>query len=122
MQIILSVVVTLVIIFLVPVIVYGLFSKYLGVQEPENKRSFFTGVFIQKLGTSMGFVLLYFLGSSQIDRSWLIYSLVWFLMFVLSEVGQVHLSRYSKREMLAGILSELIYFPLAGWAVSLLYK
>jgi hypothetical protein len=36
-------------------------------------------------------------------------------MFAITEIGQAFMPRYSKQEAVAGILSEGIYFPLAGF-------
>jgi len=120
--IVLSLISTLIIIFLIPIAIYGLFSKYLGIKEPEKKTDFFIGVLIQKLGTSLGFVLLYYIGMDIFSGDWLIYSLIWFLMFAITEIGQTYMSNYSNKEAIAGLISELIYFPLAGLMLSLLSK
>lgn len=114
MGIILSLISTLLIIFIVPIIVYGLFSAFFGLKEPDKKLSFFIGVLIQKVGTSFGFVLIYFLGKDYFETNWLFYSLIWVGMFTITEIGQTLMPNYSKKECLAGIISEFIYFPLAG--------
>ncbi len=66
------------------------------------------------MGTSFGFVVIYYLGKANFESNWLIYSLVWVGMFAIVEVGQALIPNYSKKEALAGIISEVIYFPLAG--------
>ncbi len=122
MAIILSLITTLIIIFIVPIFVYGVFSKFWGLKEPERKLDFFTGVLIQKIGTSLGFVLLYYKGKDVFGGEWLIYSLIWFLMFAISEIGQAYMPNYSRKEAAAGIISEAFYFPLAGLAISFLLR
>jgi hypothetical protein len=59
MEIILSFITTLLVIFIVPVLVYSLFVKYASLKEPEMKLSFMVGVLIQKIGTAFGFVTLF---------------------------------------------------------------
>ena|SRR3990167_2849918 len=122
MEILLSFLATLLIIFIIPILVYGLFSTFSGLKEPEKKLSFFLGVLIQKTGTSLGFVAVYSLGKGYYESNWLIYSLVWVIMFAITEIGQTFMSNYSKKEALAGIISEIIYFPLAGLAIVNLLK
>lgn len=117
-SILIAILLVLLILFIVPVIVYGLFSTFFGLKEPKKKKEFFIGVLIQKIGTSIGFVFLYHLGSGYFGEHWLTYSFVWVLMFAITEVGQTYLSNYSKKEALAGILSELLYFPFSGFVLS----
>lgn len=118
MSIILGFLATLVIIFLVPVVIYGVFSSFLGVKEPDEKLRFFMSVLVQKVGTALGFVLLFYVARDYFTDKWLAYSLLWFFMFAIQEVGQALGPHYSKKEAAAGIVSEFIYFPLAGLAVS----
>lgn len=117
MDMFLSILATFVIIFVIPVIVYAIFAKYKLVQEPEKKARFFASVVIQKIGTSIGFVTLFTLQNTD---SWLTYGLLWTLMFAIVEIGQSLSDIYTKNDAIAGILSELIYFPLAAYAVHLL--
>lgn len=105
---------TFIIIFIVPVLIYGLFTAVFKLKEPEKKLSFMVGVLIQKIGTALGFVALFYLGKDNFSDHWLLYSFVWFMMFALTEIGQTVMSDYSRKEAIAGIISELIYFPLAG--------
>ncbi len=114
MGIALSLLSTLTIIFIIPIIIYGLFSTLFGLKEPEKKLSFFTGILIQKIGTSFGFVIMFVLGKGYFESNWLIYSLVWVIMFAITEIGQTFIPNSSKKEAVAGIVSEAMYFPLAG--------
>ncbi len=118
MDIALSFLLTLVIIFVVPVLIYGLFVKYAGWKEPEKKLSFMISVLIQKIGTALGFVTIFTIGSEYFDDSWLIYGLIWAAMFAIVEIGQAVGPGYSKKEAVAGIISEFIYFTLSGFVVA----
>ena len=114
MNLLLGFIITLVIIFIVPVIIYGLFAALFGLKEPDKKLKFMLGVLVQKVGTALGFVTLFYLGRDYFIDNWLIYSIVWVVMFAITEIGQSIMSSYSRKEVVAGILSELIYFPLAA--------
>lgn len=109
------------VIFLVPIAVYALSVSFLGLKEPDRKSRFFLSVVIQKVGTTFGFLAIFLLAREAIGDQWLVYAMVWFGMFSITEMGQALMPNYSKREALAGIISELIYFPLAAFiAYSLL--
>ena len=45
----------------------------------------------------------------------MLYALLWWLMFVIGEVGQAILPTYSWTEAVAGILSETLYVPLSAY-------
>lgn len=47
------------------------------------------------------------------DR-WGLYALLWWVMFVVGEVGQAIGPNYTWKEALAGILSETIYVPFSA--------
>ena len=49
---------------------------------------------------------------------WLVYASIWWLMFVLGEIGQTIGFGYSTQEAVAGIISESIYFPVAAFVTS----
>lgn len=118
MDILLSFIAVLLIIFIVPILVYGIFAKFFGLKEPDKKLNFFVGVLLQKVGTSLGFVGLFYFGREYFVDNWLLYSLLWLVMFALTEIGQILMPTYSKKEAVAGVLSELIYFPLSAYIVS----
>jgi hypothetical protein len=105
------------VIFIVPILVYGIFTKFFGLKEPEKKLVFFVGITIQKLATVFGFITLFLLANGTFDDKWLLYGFIWFAMFAITEIGQVYLTDYSKKEAIAGIISEAIYFPLAALLV-----
>lgn len=120
MDLLLSFTLTLIVIFFIPVLVYALFTSLFGLKEPEKKLSFFVGVLLQKVGTTIGFVGLFHLGRDYFSDNWLLYGLMWFVMFALTEIGQAFMPNYSKKEAIAGVISEAIYFPLTAYIVSCL--
>ena len=120
MNILFSLLSTLVIIFVVPIIIYGLFSYLFKLKEPDKKMKFFSGVLIEKIGTALGFVILFYLGREVFMDGWFVYSVVWFVMFVITEVGQAYMNDSSKKEVLAGIISEAIYFPLSSYIIAMI--
>lgn len=109
---------TLAIIFIVPILIYAIFTALFGLKEPEKKLSFFAGVLLQKIGTTIGFTSLFYLGKDNIADHWLLYGFTWFVMFAFTEIGQTFMPNYSKKEAIAGIISEVIYFPLAAFVVA----
>jgi hypothetical protein len=122
MDIVLSYVCTFLIIFVMPILVYGLFVKYGGVKEPERVMSFMVGVVVQKIGTTLGFVALFIVDREYFTNNWLLYGFIWVSMFAIVEIGQAIGPNYSKREAAAGIVSEVIYFPLAALVVATLLR
>lgn len=117
MNIMLAFLATFATIFFLPILIYGLFSKFFGIAEPEKKPRFFLSVVVQKIGTAIGFVWLY---AYLEPGSWLFYAFIWWLMFAVVEVGQAIMPNYSKKEALAGVISEALYFPLAAWIISVI--
>jgi hypothetical protein len=112
-----------VIIFAVPIAVYGVFSAVSGLQPPgESPMQFLLGTAVSKLGTAVAFVLIWYLAREIIGPQWLLYVGIWWLMFVLGEVGQAIGPSYSLQEAIAGVISESIYLPLSGLIVSWLVR
>lgn len=107
-----------VIILFVPILTYGLFTKIFNLKEPEKKLRFFIGVIIQKIATTLGFVAIFSLAINTFDERWFLYGLIWFLMYAITEIGQIFLTDYSKKEAIAGIISELFYFPVSAFLLS----
>ena len=110
MSVVVEIVSVFLIIFIVPFVIYGLNSKWMKVKTPENPGMFMLGVAIEKIGASIGFVILF-------EKNWIPYSLVWFVMFALGEIGRALGPDYSSKEALLGIASEAIYLPLSGYVV-----
>lgn len=105
--------------FIVPVIVYGLFSRVTGLQPPgDDPMAFLAGVAVSKLGTAIAFVGIWLIGREALGHQWGLYVLCWWGMFVLGEVGQAMGPDYSWQEAIAGILSETLYLPLSALIVA----
>lgn len=49
---------------------------------------------------------------------WPLYAAIWWLMFVLTELGQAFGPGYSWTEAIAGIIAEAIYCPLSAFLVA----
>ncbi len=117
-RIIAAIVLTLVIIYLVPFVVYSLFSAAGLIAVPEGPPGIFLlSVLVDKIGVAVAFVLIYHLARRGFAGRWLLYAFIWWIMFVFGELGQAPGPHYTWMEALAGIISEAIYFPLAGWGV-----
>lgn len=106
-------------IFIVPVLVYGILSRVTGLQPPgDDPMAFLAGVAVSKLGTAVAFVGIWALGREVLGSSWMLYVALWWVMFVLGEVGQAIGPDYSWSEAIAGVISETIYLPLSGVIVA----
>ncbi len=119
-KVILSIILVLAIIYLIPFAVYGVGSVLFGLKPPEGASplQFLLSVLVSKIGTAIAFVLIFYLARNSLGNRWLIYASVWWLMFVIGEVGQAIAPNYSWKEAVAGIISETIYFPLSGLVVN----
>jgi hypothetical protein len=106
------------IIFLVPVLVYGVFER-LGLAEIPggSPASFLAGVLVSKIGTAIAFVMFFSLTRSEIGQNWLLYALIWWVMYVFGEIGQAMGPDYPLSEAVAGIIPEAIYFPLSAYLI-----
>lgn len=109
------------VIFLVPVAVYGTLSALTGLQPPGDRPlRFLSGVAVSKLGMAVAFVGLWHLTGGAIAGGWPVYALVWWIMFALGEIGQTLGPDYSPQEAAAGVVSETLYLPAAAWIVAAL--
>ncbi len=117
---ILSIVLTLAIIYIVPFLVYSIFSAVAGLKLPEDASpvQFLVSVFVSKVGTAIAFVLIFYLARNSLSGRWLSYAFIWWLMFVIGEVGQAIGPNYSWKEAIAGSVSETIYFPLSAFVIN----
>ncbi len=113
----LSVLSVLAIIYIVPFLVYGVFTKITDLTPPDGVSpvQFLFSIFVSKVGTAIAFVAIFYLASTTFDQQWLLYAFIWWLMFVMGEIGQAIGPNYSWKEATAGIISETIYFPLAAF-------
>jgi len=115
-RVILSIVLVLAVIYIVPFVVYGLASVMTGLQPPQGASAaqFLLSVLVSKVGTAVGFVLIFRLARDPLSERWPLYALVWWLMFVFGEIGQTIGPNYTWLEALLGVISETIYFPLSA--------
>lgn len=118
MRLALTTLLVLVVSFVVPLGVYGLFTVIAGLKEPTASRRFLVSVMVQKVGTAITFVALFSLARDYFGEHWLQYGGLWLLMFAITEVGQVIGPGYSGKETIAGVISEAIYFPASAWIVA----
>ena len=116
-NVILSVFFVLTIIYIVPFLIYGLASVVAGLKSPEgaSPARFLVSVLISKIGTAIAFVLIFFFARNSLSGQWMLYAFLWWLMFVIGEIGQTIGPNYTWKEAIAGILSETIYLPLSAY-------
>ncbi|MDJ0757508.1 MAG: hypothetical protein QNJ45_28500 [Ardenticatenaceae bacterium] len=115
-KVIFAIALVLLTIYLVPFLVYSLFTIITDLKPPEetSPAQFLISIFVSKIGTAVTFVLIFFFASAVFSERWLLYALLWWVMFVLGEIGQALGPNYSWKEALAGIVSETIYWPMAA--------
>jgi hypothetical protein len=119
MRFVFAVALVFVALFIIPVLVYGTLSRVTGLQVPGGDPSaFLSGVAVSKFGTALAFVGIWALGREAFGANWMLYVALWWVMFVLGEVGQAIGPGYSWSEAIAGIVSETIYLPLSGMIVA----
>ena len=122
-KIIISTILVLAVIYIIPVIVYGIFSSVTGLKTPEGSPLLFLlSVLVSKVGTAIAFVLIFYFARNTFGNNWLLYAFIWWLMYVIGEVGQAIGPTYSWKEALAGVISETIYLPLSAYIVNWLIK
>jgi hypothetical protein len=111
------------VIFIVPIVVYGAFAAVTGLKSPGSSPVLFlVSTAVSKLGTAIAFVGLFYIGRDVLGGQWVLYAGLWWLMFVIGEAGQAIGPDYSVQEAMAGAISETIYFPLSGLIVSWLVR
>ncbi len=120
----LAIILTLMIMYVVPFPFYAGAAALTGLQPPQgvSPATFMLSVLVIKVGAAVAFVLLYYLARDALAGRWLRYASVWWLFFVLAEVGQAIGPGYSWTEAIAGIMSETVYCPLAAWGVDRLLR
>jgi hypothetical protein len=77
----------------------------------RSLRRFLVSVLVQKIGTALAFVVLFYLARDYFGEHWLQYVGLWFVMSALTEVGEAIGPDYSAKEAVAGVISEAIYLP-----------
>jgi hypothetical protein len=113
------------IIYIVPFLVYSIFSAVVGLKPPEgaSPAQFLVSVLVSKIGTAIAFVWIFYIARNSISGQWLLYAFIWWLSFSIGEIGQAIGPNYSWTDAIAGIISETVYFPLSAfitnWLVGL---
>lgn len=104
----------------VPVIVYGVASRFVAVAPPANVSPgrFMAGVLVTKAGTAAAFVGLYAMTATLWNDRWIIYATLWFVVFAASELGDLIAKRTTRNEAMLGIAAEAVYSPLSAWIVA----
>ena len=74
-------------------------------------------VAVTKVGMAIAFVALFALCRDTWRGHWLQYPGIWFLMFAVSEIGEVVKPSYSFAYAMLGILSEAVYAPLSAFTI-----
>ena len=123
-KIILSIILVLAVIYIIPIVVYGIFSSLIGAKMPEgvSPAMFLFSVLVSKIGTAIAFVLIFYFARNVFGEHWLLYAFIWWLMLAIGEVGQAIGPNYSWKEAVAGVISEAAYFPLSAYIVHWLLK
>lgn len=108
------------IIYVVPFLVYALFSRVVDFQPPGDTPPgvFLLSIFVSKLGTALAFVSIFSIGRETVSERWHMYALSWWILFVVDEFGQAMRSDYTWPMAIAGIISETIYVPLAAYVTN----
>ena len=116
-RIALAIVLTLVIFHAVAFAVYGTWSLVTGLEPPtpDSPGTFMLSVFVQKLGHSMTFVLMFYFARAAFGQRWLLYACLWWVLSVFGEFGEAIMPAYSFEDALAGVIAEAIYFPVAAF-------
>jgi len=119
LEIVSSTILVLLVIYVVPFIVYGIFSAVSDLKPPEgaSPRRFLLSVLVSKIGTALTFVGVFYAARTELDEQWLLYGALWWIMFVIGEIGQAIGPHYTRQEAVAGIISETVYCPLSAYIV-----
>ena len=123
-RVILSIVLVLIIIYVVPLVVYGLATVVAGLKSPEgaSPTQFLMSILVSKIGTAITFVLIFYFTYNVLNGQWLLYAFLWWIMFVIGEIGQAIVPNYTWKEAIAGIISESIYLPLSAYLIDSLIE
>lgn len=119
-KIIMCMLAVLAIIYVVPFVVYGIFSAVAGLKPPEGASplQFLISVFVIKVGTAIAFVWIFYAARGSLSGQWLLFALIWWVAAVIGEAGQAIGPNYTWMEAVAGIISETVYFPLAAFVTN----
>lgn len=120
MEVIISILLVFLVIYIIPFLVYGLSTLVTKIEMPKgaSPQQFMLSVFVSKFGTAIAFVLLFYYAKEVFADRLFLYVFLWWFMYALGEIGQVIQKTYSWKEAVAGVVSEVIYFPLSAIIVS----
>ncbi len=123
-KILLGIASTTAIIFIIPFIVYAIFSAVFNLKPPEgiSPAKFLTSILISKIGTAIMLSLIYYYAKDIFQMKWILFAVIIWIMFVFGEIGQAIGPNYSWKEAIAGIISETIYVPLSIFVLRLIIK
>jgi hypothetical protein len=124
LKLLLGIFLVLIIIFIVPILVYGLLAKPFGMATPQGVSPirFLLSTLIAKIGVAVLLTTLFYIAREHFGDKAILYMAIWLAMFVFSEVGQAIGPNYSWKYASAGILSELIYIPSSVLVLKFLFK
>lgn len=107
-------------IYIVPFLVYSISTVLIDLERSDDAPPlpFLVSILISKVGVAVAFVLLFYKARSVFTGHWILYASIWWLMYVVGEIGQAIGPDYTWKEAIAGILSETIYFPLSAYLVN----
>ena len=116
-KLITTILLVLVVIYVVPFVFYGGASALWGLQPPPSASPgrFLLGVLVTKVGTAFGFVTLFAVSRAIWSRRWILYAMLWFVMFVFGEFGEVVSGRWTMLDAVLGVASEAVYFPVSAF-------
>lgn len=119
-----AILLVLLIIYAVPILVYGGASAVMELRTPgsASPSRFLLGVLVTKAGAAVAFVLIFAITADAWGPRWPLYALIWIVMFVASEAGDYVSGRGTAPEAVLGVVSELIYTPLAAFTVHWLLR
>lgn len=108
------------IINIVPFVVYGIAARFANIQTPGqvSTQQFMLSVFLEKFGVATTFAVVFLMGDRVTAPNWLFYGMLWWYMAALAEVATAMRGGYGWKEAVIGIVSELIYFPLAAYTMA----
>jgi hypothetical protein len=104
------------ILFFVPFLTYGTYALLTDQEPPDQVEPavFMASVVLEKIGHTIAFVGLFYLGRRTLRDRWLWYAVAWWVMFVLAEASLALRSGCLWWEATAGMIAETIYLPLAA--------
>jgi hypothetical protein len=116
-RLILTILLVVVVIFVVQFVVYGAanVAGVLAFPSSASPGTFLLGVLVTKVGTAVAFVVIFGLSKAIWGPRWLLYGLIWFAMFTLTELGGAVSGRSTNIEAALGVCAEAIYAPLSAF-------